>query len=84
MTTPIEGKLSRDDCERWCIEGECTLTSGSVVQIRINDLWLQGRIEWPISSNGARQFHETEPPDFTNRSHLISSNGSTYIGSEAM
>ena len=46
MTTPIEGKLSRDDCERWRIEGECTLTSGSVVQIRINDLWLQGRIEF--------------------------------------
>lgn len=46
MTSPLEGKLSRDECERWSIDGEITLTSGSVVQIRINDLWLQGRIEF--------------------------------------
>jgi hypothetical protein len=46
MTDPVEGKLLRDECGRWCIEAECVLTSGSVVQIRINDCWLQGRIEF--------------------------------------
>ncbi len=40
----VSGKLIRNDCERFEID-DCQLTSGSLVEIKINNNWLLGIIE---------------------------------------